>query len=211
MACAKRFINGFIEILDVIGPDRREFNSEFLLLYTLLVFYKVEDVNSNRDVCALLKHCMDCIDKISSDPQHLYKIVSKAESYFKRRRSKLLGSSDDNDIAKKFAKMLQRGDLKKAVRFLTNRDGGRVLSSKEIDSKSNQTVEDVMRGKYPPMRDVNADLLKEYDEVPKFQDVVITGDTVERVAKKLSGSGGLVNFDLIAMKRLLLNHGGHSA
>ena len=68
-----------------------------------------------------------------------------------------------------------------------------------------------MRGKHPPMRDVNADLLEEYDEVPEFQDVVITGDTVERVAKKLLGSGGLVNFDLIAMKRLLLNHGGHSA
>lgn len=31
------------------------------------------------------------------------------------------------------------------------------------------------------------------------------------MAKKLSGSGGLVNFDSIAMKRLLLNHGGHSA
>ena len=30
------------------------------------------------------------------------------------------------------------------------------------------------------------------------------------MAKKLSGSGGLVNFDSIAMKRLLLNHGGHS-
>ena len=106
LACSKRFVNGFIEILDSIGPVWREINSEFLLLYTLLVLYKVEDVNSNRDMCALLKRRMDCFNKISSDPQYLYKMVSEAESYFKQRRSKLCGTSDDNDIAKKFAKML---------------------------------------------------------------------------------------------------------
>ena len=68
-----------------------------------------------------------------------------------------------------------------------------------------------MRGKNLSMRDVDANLLEEYDEIPEFQDVAITGDTVERVAKNLSGSGGFVNFKLIAMKRLLLNHGGYSA
>ena len=57
------------------------------------------------------------------------------------------------------------------------------------------------------MRNIDADLLKEYDKLPEFQDVIITHDTVERVAKKLSGSGGLVNFDLITMKQFLLNDG----
>ena len=71
MIFLRRFINGFIDILDGIGADRQEFDSEFLLLYILLILYKVEDVNSNRDVCALLKRRMDRFDKISSEPQHL--------------------------------------------------------------------------------------------------------------------------------------------
>ena len=72
-------------------------------------------------------------------------MVNEVESYFKRRRSKLRVSLDDNDIAKKFAKILQRGHLKKKVRFLTDRDGGHVLSPKDIDYKSNQTVKDILR------------------------------------------------------------------
>ena len=81
---AKKFVDGFIDILDGIGPDRREHNSEFLLLYIILVLYKVEDVNSNRDVCALLKRRLDCFLKIPEDPRLLYKLFGEAESYFKQ-------------------------------------------------------------------------------------------------------------------------------
>ena len=111
----------------------------------------------------------------------------------------------------KYAKIAHCGHLRKAVCFITDRDGGHVLSPEDINSKLNQPVKDVMDGKHPRRRDIDANHLEEYEELPKFQEVVITGEMVERVAKKLSGSGGLVNFDSIAMKHLLLNHGNHSA
>ena len=71
-------------------------------------------------------------------------------------------------------------------------------------------VRDVLDKKHPKLRDVYINQLEDYDKLPEFEDVVITGEIVERVAKKLSGSGGLINFDLVAIKRLLLNHGAAS-
>ena len=40
-----------------------------------------------------------------------------------------------------------------------------------------------MDGKHPGRRNIDADHLEEYEELPEFQEVVITGETVERVAK----------------------------
>ena len=58
--------------------------------------------------------------------------------------------------------------VRRRLRFLTDRDGGCVFSSTDIDFKSNQTVEDVLRNKHHLMREVDADFLKEYNKLPQF-------------------------------------------
>ena len=65
--------------------------------------------------------------------------------------------------------------------------------------------------KHPPLRDISPSFLEDYDSVPEFPDIIITDENVESVARKLSGSAGLVNFDSIMMRNLLLQHGQASA
>jgi len=133
-------------------------------------------------------------------------MVAQALTSFKQRQSKLRGDSTDEEIAQKYASILQQGRLRQAVRYLTDRDGGAVLSPDDPDSKTGRPVREILEAKHPRLRDVHHLQLKEYDELPEFEDVVITGDTVEKVARRLSGSAGLINFDSHAMKNLLLSH-----
>ena len=138
-------------------------------------------------------------------------MVDEAETHFKQQQSKLRGNLTPEQLAKNFATKVQRDGVTRAIRWLCDRDGGTVLSPDDIDSKSKKPVSEVLIDKHPELRrDVAVTTLEEYNSVPEFQEVIITDETVERVAKKLTGSAGLVNFDSTAMKRLLLNHGGAS-
>ena len=116
-----------------------------------------------------------------------------------------------DELAKTYASMCEHQDLSKAVRYLTDREGGRVLSPSEvIDPVNNLTTKDILLEKHPPLRDVKESSLKDYPTVPDIPEVVISDTDVEKVAKKLSGSAGLVNFDSSMMKNALLAHGGAS-
>ena len=105
---------------------------------------------------------------------------------------------------------LNGGNLTKAVRFLTDRKGGKVLLPDDIDEKSGNTVKKALFQKHPKLRSLDADALHDYKSTPALQSVTITEDVVEKVAGKLSGSAGLVNFDSMAMRNLLLQHGSAS-
>ena len=75
-----------------------------------------------------------------------------------------------------------------------------------IDDKTSMTVEEVLKLKHPPLRNVEPTFLEKFDIAPDFPTVVITGDDVEKVARRLRGSAGLANFNLIMMRNLLLQH-----
>jgi len=145
------------------------------------------------------------------DPSQLAAMVSEAEQVFIHRQSNLRNDLTDDDLAKTYASMCERGDVKKVLRWQTDRDGGSVLSPDDIDSKSGKSVEEVLLEKHPPLRDISPSFLEDYDSVPEFPDIIITDKNVESVAIKLSGSAGLVNFDSIMMRNLLLQHGQASA
>ena len=167
------------------------------------MFYKKSNVTSSCEIKELRKQRLERW----KNPDNLKVMVLEAEEEFKHQQTKLRGDMSDDDLAKAYASMCDHHGLAKAVRFLTDRDGGRVLSPTDVvDPVDNKTVEDVLRDKHPPLRDIKSSSLKDYPSVPEIPEVVITDSDVEKVAKKLSGSGGLVNFDSTMMKNLLLQH-----
>lgn len=103
---------------------------------------------------------------------------------------------------------MEHGDVKNAINYLCNREGGRVLSPKDPADPEvpDRLVKDVLKEKHPPLRKDNimAANLEEFDSVPDLHGVWITEDTVEVVAGKLHGSAGLTDFDSFMMKEFLL-------
>lgn len=204
----KTFTPILTDLIDGIGPDRRQWNSEYYLLFILLMLYKKSNVNSSSDIKKLLKRRLERWE----NPDNLKVMVLEAELEFKHRQTKLLGDMSHEELAKAYASICNRYSLSKAIRFITDRDGGRVLSPTDVvNPVDNTMVEDVLLDKRPPLRDMKSSSLKEYPSVPEIPEVVITDGDVEEVAKKLSGSAGLVGFDSSMMQNILLQHGGASA
>ena len=200
------FVNGMAEIIDGIGPAQRKFNSEFLLLYIILVLYKNPNCSDAKGIKKLIKRRMERF-KIAANHSVM---TSEAETVFSNRQSSMRCNRSDSDISSTFHKMVIRGDLRRAVRFLEDSGGGQVLFPSSVDSSTDKPVSELLKEKHPPLRDVSDVHLEKYDSVPDFQDVNITEDVVEKIARWLTGSAGAVAFDSIMLRDALLRHGSAS-
>ena len=90
--------------------------------------------------------------------------------------------------------MNEGGNLRAAVRNITDREGSGLLVPDEIDDKSGETVIDALRDKHPPMREPGEAAMHPYDTTPSLMDLGFTEDTVESVASKISGIAGPVEW-----------------
>jgi hypothetical protein len=82
------------------------------------------------------------------------------------------------------------------------------LQPTDIDKKTSDSAETVLRSKHPDARIPKPESLPHYAHTPNFVEVDITADAVERVAQRLSG--GLGGTDSHALKHWLLRFGGAS-
>jgi hypothetical protein len=108
--------------------------------------------------------------------------------------SKQKGQTDEQR-AKVFNMKMLRGDVRGAVKFLTDTEKGGVLLPSAIDDKTGDTVEEVLLSKHPEARVPEASKLPKYDELPDLVELDITDDIVQTVASKLSGSAGVGGSD----------------
>ena len=83
--------------------------------------------------------------------------------------------------------MCARVDHSKALRWLTDRDGGSVLSPGDIDDKTLMMVEEVLKSKHPPLRNVEPSFLEQFHTVPDFPTVVITSDDMSKKWQETAG------------------------
>jgi len=88
---------------------------------------------------------------------------------------------------------------------------GGVMLPEEIDNKTGDTVKEVLESKHPNLRVPDISLMEEYETLPDHVDLDITADTVERVARRLSGSAGPGGTDASDLQHWLLRFGGASA
>jgi hypothetical protein len=125
-------------------------------------------------------------------------------------------AQDDESIARAFNARVLSGRLRSAVRNLTSREAGGVLSADGICSKTGRPVVDVLREKHPDIRDPPSvggatGAFERYPLLPTAIPVCVTGDTVEQVAAKLSGAAGPGGTDAVDLRSLLLRFGTESA
>jgi hypothetical protein len=100
-----------------------------------------------------------------------------------------------------------RGDVRGAVRYLTEREKEGILLPTNINEKTGDSVKTVLRSKHPDARIPKPESLPTYAHTPGFVKVDITADAVQKVARRLSGSAGLGGTESHALKHWLLRFG----
>jgi hypothetical protein len=114
------------------------------------------------------------------------------------------GGHTPEQRAKIFHRKMWRGDVRGAVRYLTDREKGDILQPTDIDEKTGDSVETVLRSKHPDARIPKPEPLPHYAHNPNQYKC---GRHKKNVSRRLSGSAGLGGTDSHALKHWLLRFG----
>ena len=120
------------------------------------------------------------------------------------------GTTTADERVRIFQRKMLHGDIRGAVKYLTNSEVGGVLMPSDTDAKSGKPVEEALHEKHPNARPPPASMLPKFSMTPDLVDLNITNETVKAVGRKLSGSGGLGGTDAMSVRSWLLQFGGAS-
>jgi hypothetical protein len=188
-AITNEFSNLFENVME------RKCNFEKIIVFTQVLLQRENNVTVSKDIKKRLKLRLDCWQS-----GKFKMLVETTEQALKARQTTARGSTTPAQRAK-------TGNLRSALRYISDTECGGLLYPDDIDEKSNKSVGEVLQDKHPQSRDPGPAAMKHYEELSDFIDLDITSEHVENVAKKMSGAAGLSGFDSSARKFLLLSHG----
>ena len=111
-----------------------------------------------------------------------------------------------------FTRLMLRGQVRVAVRFITDRvSGGGILSSDFLSNVPSMAVFDVLEKKRPEPSEVVPSTFLPCDTLPPLSDLDITGRHVKKITHWLQGAAGPGGSSAIQWRDYLLRHGRHSA
>jgi hypothetical protein len=196
-ALGKRIVEKIAEQLE--GIMKRKWNAERLIVFQQVILQRGHGVNRARDIRRRITQKLDLWEK--GEFQLLFESTHRD---LQASLSKAQGTTTPEQRAKTYHAKVLRGNLRGAVRYITDREKGGILYPDDIDEKTGLPVSDSLRDKHPANRAVNPSDLPTYQSTPCLVPNVITEDTVLEVANKLLGSAGLGGMDSILLKHLLL-------
>jgi hypothetical protein len=202
-AVGKRFVEKVAE--EMRGIKSRKWNSERFIVFQLVILQKSREVKRSRDIRRRITKRLDAWEK-GQTTMLVEDTLRSMESHLSHKR----GQTTPEQRSKIFHQKVLRGNLRGAVRYLTEREKGGILYPDDIDEKTGLTVETVLESKHPDAREPGPDALTAYPYLPDFVDVDITEDTIEVVARRLSGAAGLGGTDAHALQQWLLRFGNSS-
>ena len=198
------------------GVRERHWNSERPIVFAAVVLGRKSTVRSASGIRATIEARLKLWEA-----GRFAELVGDCVSEGKRKGYGQSSSSRDTEdemssIAKRFNTMYLSGKIRGAVRFATDRSPGGPLDPDGADSKTGQSVIDVLRSKHPAIRipdleNPEVKCFQEYDHTPVSVPHAFDEDTIAGIAKKLHGSAGPGGIDAELFKSLLLRHGAASA
>lgn len=199
----KRFVEMLTKILE--GVSDRKWNSEQFIVFQIVILQRTKGVSNLSDIRKRIVQRMDAWDN-----GQIKMLVETAERDMRGYLQTKRGGLSPEQRLKKFNQRVISGDLRGAIKFLSETEEGGVLMPDEIDSKSGDTVEEVLQSKHPEPRTMDASKLQQYTDCPDFVNLDVTSETVEKVSARLSGSAGLGGADAEAVSNWLLQFGDAS-
>ena len=109
------------------------------------------------------------------------------------------------------------GKVRTAMRWLTSRSKGHVLSPSDttsitVNGQIKQVpVIDILKSKHPSLHSPHSStLLSPPSPLPLFEDLDVTGTHISLIARRLQGSAGPGGCDSSHWQNILLRYGSHS-
>lgn len=202
-ALGKELAGKFAELIE--GIKKRKWNGEKLVVFAQVIFQRDQRIKRAKDIRKHIAH------KLRLWNQGDYQTLVEMTLYdLKTSLSRAQGITTPEQRAKTFHRKVLRGNLRSAVRYITEREKGSILYPDDIDEKTGKPVSQVLAEKHPDSRRADPTKLPHYPSTPCLVPIVISEDIVAEVANNLSGGAGLGGIDSILLKHLLLKHGGAS-
>jgi hypothetical protein len=184
------------------GIRKRQWNAERFLIFQNVILQRERTVKRSRDIRQRLSRRMDAWE--------LGKFQMLVEDTIRTKEASLSfkqGFSTPEQRAKIYNSKMLRGDIRGAVRYLTERDQGGILFPDNTDEKSGDTVLETLQSKHPDATIPEASSLQTYPSLPDFNDIDVTEDVVESVARRLRGCAGPSGTDSLSLQQWLLRFG----
>ena len=119
---------------------------------------------------------------------------------------------DSSHISKAFSHMMMKGQIRAAVRWITERTSkGGVLDASACIGSGSKTVLIVLKEKHPDPSQSSVDTFLPCNELPPLTQVDLTSCPIEKVARQIQGSAGPGGTNAGHWKDFLLHYGPHSA
>ena len=123
---------------------------------------------------------------------------------------KLTKGETEAQQVKTFPRMVLQGNIRQAVRFVTERgQGGELAADDMIPTKdgTESTVEEILISEYPDAIFPEVGVLEEYNVIPEMVTLDVTEETVAKVAAKLSGAADPGGVDAMGLQQWFLKYG----
>ncbi len=206
----------FLNVLTTEFKNVREgkMNAERALIFPACILTRKRGCSRSADIKRLITTRLDLWEK--GDILSLV-IAVEVEGQSGRLGGRPMGENGIGESeARRFAATLQSGNIRKAVREVTDRGQGGLYKPTDLDSKTGEPVIDVLRTKFPsPVTPAEGDPLV-FQKPPDFEEenvdafVYVDADHIESRSSKLHGAAGPSGVDAIMLKAWLTRHGAAS-
>ena len=205
----KKFISLFAGLLR--GVIDRRWNSEYPMVFAACILRR----NPGTFKAAQIKKRISQRLELWEDGRE-EALVCQIETAARMSAGGGREPSTEEKTARSFNSTVLDGNLRAAVRRLTAREGGGVMSPSDRCTKTGEKVLDVLQSKHPDRRVPNLDhednlAFEDYDRVPEPVPVQCDPFEIEKIARKLNGAAGVDSVDAAHAKVYLTGYGRASA
>ncbi len=198
----KCFVEGLAD--EVSKCVDKEVKSERFLVYCRVILQRDSGVKKSSDVRRLIRRRLDLWGN-----GNFNELVQEAARCCNQgmRRLKKQGVNSEDHMNRVFTRLMLRGEIRAAVRWISGRMSGNVLSM--VSGLQEKTVIDALLEKHPDRCAPNEDVLMNGDQ-PCLVDVDITSGHIERLARSLHGGAGPSGTNSGHWRSFLLCYGAQS-
>ena len=190
-ASSGKVVKRFVVILSVKidGVRARKWSVERVIVFQSVILQRAKGDKNSAKIRKRIFFRLDLWNRGAFD-ELVKDTYNSAMGYL----VKSCGTQTMEERHQMFLNLVLKGKLRKAVRFVYEREKGGFFQPDELAEDRtgtiNDTVASVLEGKHPSEKISSCAELKTYEETPIFIPIDITEEAIESVARKLSGSYG---------------------
>ena len=186
------------------------YHSEGVIVFCSVMLQRDRLVRKGCDIRRLLERRMN----LWRDEQYdvLIQEATRCDRSLRNSHRRPLSGNSQEHLIKVFTRLMLEGNVRAAVRWLTERSGGGVLrpSDSTTIGGTSMTVLEALGLKHPDPCAPPDCILPAMDNLPLFEDSEITGSHILSIAHRLQGGAGPGGCDASHWRDILLRYGSSS-